>query len=214
MHDSKNNFDKHIASLIDVTDALLRGEYDREEAKIDADGLLSLLAQKINTMVSNLRTIEPPLVHAEEQAPSVVDHAANVVELMAQSTDEVLGKSDKAALLLEELEKKLAASEKEGSIPVAAVRDLTITLKAALFDIIASQSYQDVARQKMEKLITDLHQIRDWLVEALVVLNLSKNSSAENVRKKRDTLREMNNAAAPEALKQDLVDELLAEFGF
>jgi chemotaxis protein CheZ len=65
----------------------------------------------------------------------------------------------------------------------------------------------------MEKIIADLNQIRDWLLEVLVILNIKKDSSAENVEKKKALLREVQAASTP-PMKQDLVDDLLAEFGF
>ena len=83
-----------------------------------------------------------------------------------------------------------------------------------MFEIIGSQSYQDVARQKLETLIADLNQIRDWLVEVLVIFNIRKDNSPENVQKKTDLLRGVSEAATSEDLKQDLVDDLLSEFGF
>lgn len=204
-----------IASLVDVTGALLRGEFEGEAPiLIDTECLLSDLARKINTMVVNLKTAENPLLSAEEHAPSVVNHAYNVVELMAQSTDTVLDKSDNVVKSAEQLEGLFSGVNSQSNLEGESTQNIIITLKAAMFDIIASQSYQDVARQKLETLIEDLNQMRDWLFEVLIVLNIRKDGSPENVQKKTEMLREVNQDEAPESLKQDLVDDLLAEYGF
>ena len=209
---SVSDIDAKIALLVEITDAMLRGEFDKEAAVvIDAEGVLATLAQKINKMVVNMRTVEAPLTSAGESAPSVVNSVQNVIELMSQSTGEVLNRSDKLAEMATQLEGILAGCE-GGS--AAAARNLMTPMKATIYDIIASQSYQDVARQKMEALIGDLNQMRDWLVGALVVLNISRDTSSENLRKKKEMLKEAKKTVPDGPLSQDLVDDLLAEFGF
>lgn len=210
---TKNNnshFEKSIASLVEITDSLLRGDFKGDVPEVDAEGVLSLLAKKINAMLVNMKTVQEPLSSAGEQAPFVVSHAQDVVQLMEQSTSAVLDKSDRIVMQVEALEEML---RKTGGDNVQA-RAAIVEVKAALYDIIASQSYQDVARQKMEKIIVDLNQIRDWLIEVLVIFNIKKDGSQENLEKKKELLRGVHAPSASASLKQDLVDDLLSEFGF
>jgi chemotaxis protein CheZ len=207
---NNSHFEKSIASLVEITDSFLRGDYKGDVPEVDAEGVLSLLAKKINAMLVNMKTVQVPLANAGEQAPFVLSHALDVVQLMEQSTGAVLDKSDKIILHVEELENMLRQAGGDSAQARAAI----VEMKAALYDIIASQSYQDVARQKMEKIIVDLNQIRDWLIEVLVILNIKKDSSQENLEKKKELLRGVHAPSAPSALKQDLVDDLLSEFGF
>jgi chemotaxis protein CheZ len=203
-------FEKNIASLVEITDALLRGDYKGDVPEIDAEGVLSLLAKKINAMLVTMKTVQVPLANAGEQAPFVLSSAQDVVQLMEQSTGAVLDTSDRIVLQVEALENMLRQSG--GNSDQA--RAVIVEIKAALFDIIASQSYQDVARQKMEKIVLDLNQIRDWLIEVLVIFNIKKDGSLENLEKKKELLRGVHAPSAPSSLKQDLVDDLLSEFGF
>ncbi|MDH3392962.1 MAG: hypothetical protein OEL66_03070, partial [Desulfobulbaceae bacterium] len=175
MPQTPTNNDKTIASLVEVTEAILRGDFNQQNLSIDAEGLLSTLAQKINRMMINLKTVETPLTSAGEHAPTAVDQARTVVDLMAQSTDVVLDKADKLVMLIERLQTQ--------QHPTAADTESVLnSMKAAAYDIIASQSYQDAARQNMEKLIQELNQIRTWLIEALVVLNINRDNSPENIQ--------------------------------
>ncbi|NKN32044.1 protein phosphatase CheZ [Marichromatium bheemlicum] len=203
------NIDESIASLVKATESILNGEYERLDIDIDAEGMLSVLAQKINALVVNMKSAETPLTNAGEQAPNAASHARNVIELMSQSTGQVLDNADRLSLEIEQLETQL---QTETADPTHAQR--LSQIKHHLFDIVASQSYQDVARQRMEQLIEDLDQIRDWLVEVLVILNIQHDSSLENVEQKAQLLRDVNGSSTPAALKQDLVDDLLSEFGF
>ena len=207
---NNSHFEKSIASLVEITDSFLRGDYKGDVPEVDAEGVLSLLAKKINAMLVNMKTVQVPLANAGEQAPFVLSHAQDVVQLMEQSTGAVLDKSDRIILHVDALENMLRQAGGDN----AQARAVIVEIKAALYDIIASQSYQDVARQKMEKIIVDLNQIRDWLIEVLVILNIKKDSSRENLEKKKELLRGVHAPSAPSALKQDLVDDLLSEFGF
>ena len=206
------NIDKNLESLVEITESLLRGEFDEWETVIDAEGMLSILAQKINALVVNMKNVETPLTSAGEQAPTAVSSAKNVIDLMAQATGQVLDNADQLSASIEALEsafKPNQANENASSVE----KEIT-AIKTCLFDIIGSQSYQDVARQKMEALISDLNQIRDWLIEVLLILNIRKDSSPENVQKKTEILKEVSDASASDSMKQDLVDDLLAEFGY
>lgn len=207
---NNSHFEKNIASLVEITDALLRGDYKGDVPEVDAEGVLSLLAKKINAMLVNMKTVQVPLANAGEQAPFVLSHVQDVVQLMAQSTDAVLDKSDRILLHVEELENMLRQTGGDNAQAMAAI----VEMKTAMYDIVASQSYQDVARQKMERIIVELNQIRDWLIEVLVIFNIKKDGSLENLEKKKELLRGVHAPSSPSSLKQDLVDDLLSEFGF
>ncbi|MBU0484059.1 MAG: hypothetical protein KKB30_06050 [Proteobacteria bacterium] len=215
MATSGSEMEKNLASLVELTDSILKGDFARQgQIEIDSESLISNLASKINAMVVNLRNVEAPLSKAGNAAPVLVNSANDVVGLMSQSTEVVLNKSDKLLDLADRLNGIL--DQAAGTCPefADAARDIIISLKAASFDIIASQSYQDVGRQKMEAMVRDLNQTRDWLIDALIVLNIRRNGTDENIRQKTKILAQVKNDANSQDLKQDLVDDLLAEFGF
>ncbi len=203
----------HIDSLVEITESILRGEFKSWKNVIDAEGMLSILAKKINSLLVNLKTVEMPLASAGEHTPAALLSAQNVIDLMAKATSQVLDNADKVLEGTDVLGALLLRAKERNEDTALAEKQLSV-IKAGIFDIIGSQSYQDVARQKMEHLITDLNQIRDWLLEVLVILDIQRDSSPENVQKKTDFLREVSDGSASEDLKQDLVDDLLSEFGF
>jgi chemotaxis regulatin CheY-phosphate phosphatase CheZ len=212
---SEDNFkiDRSIAYLVEATDALLKGDFHRDLVSIDAEDLLSDLAKRINKMMINMKTVEKPLAEAGEQAPNTVSRAESVLDLMSQSTNDVLNKSDQLMDHLNNLERQVSSKNISETEVIQSLNNTLPTMKTMLFDIIASQSYQDAARQKMEKLIGDLTRIRDWLINVLVILNIKNDTSSENVEKKVHVLREVHETGS-EDLKQDLIDDLLGEFGF
>ena len=214
MESPGKKINRQIESLVQITESILRGEIEEWKAVIDAEDMLSILANKINQLLVNMKNVETPLTSVGEQTPSAVSSAKNVIDLMARATGQVLDNADRLIENSESLEKLIARSKESGEDITASFSKHLGDIKAGLFDIIGSQSYQDVARQKMEALIADLNQIRDWLIEVLVIFDIRRDNSPENVQKKTDLLREVSEGTAPEDLKQDLVDDLLAEFGF
>ncbi|NLD35245.1 MAG: hypothetical protein GX654_00055 [Desulfatiglans sp.] len=210
---NKNNMEKVIESLLAATECLLMGKYDDAKVEVDSEGLISNLAQKINTMIINMRTIELPLVNAGAQTPSALTRAESVITLMTQSTNDVLNTSDQLVESLEKLEKNMNSGAFSSEKLNDYLNQELPVMKAGMFNIISSQSYQDVARQKMEALIDDLNNIRTWLIDALVILNIKKDSSEGNMEKKVSLLKQVKNKTMPENAKQDLVDDLLSEFG-
>lgn len=211
MSESDNN-NTDLESIVEVTDAILRGDFDKEaDIDLDAKGMLASLVRKINQMVVNMKKVEVSLSSAGERTPLAVDNARNVLHMMSHSTEEVLSKADILTEIIEELDPLLR--EDKTAKGASALNKLE-NMKAPIYDIIASQSYQDVARQQMEALAVELNQIRDWLIETLVVLNINKDASPEDLMKKKEILQGVKQSKSEEPLDQDLVDDLLSEFGF
>ena len=214
MSNKMSMFNENISSLIEVTDAILQGEFNKDTVLIDAEGVLQELAKKINSMLLNMKNIENSLVSAGQQAPTIVDNAMNIVDLMKKTAGEVLDTSDRLSDSADRLEANLSLiNDLPGAKKVDLQEDVD-AIKNDIFDIIATQTFQDVARQKMETMIRDMNQMRDWLVECLLVLNIKKDTSPENIQKKTEILREVKDTSVKDKDKQDLVDDLLAEFGF
>jgi len=200
------DIEKEIERLVEITDAVLAGELDAAgKYDFNGEGILRDLAARINAMIANLRKVEVPLASAGDRTPELTGVARDVLELMDQSTAVVLDKSDRLIELCDRMQDAVAETP-------AAVNDIA-AMKAAVFDIVASQSYQDVARQKMEGLARDLEMVRDWLLEVILVLNLRKDGATDTLKEKARRLVESRAGGEPDLRHQNLVDDLLAEFG-
>ena len=212
MHE-EDKINKSIESHSAATESLLMGNYDEAKVEVDSEGLITNLAKKINSMIVNLKTIEVPLANADKRTPNALNRAESVITLMAQSANDVLNTADRLVESLENLEELVKSSEDNQEKACNYIKENLPEMKTGMFNIISSQSYQDAARQKMEALIDDLNNIRIWLIEALVILNIKKDSSESNMQKKVTLLKNVKNQAMPENTRQDFVDDLLSEFG-
>ncbi len=212
MHED-NKINKSIESHLAATESLLMGKYEDAKIEVDSEGLIFNLAQKINAMIVSLKTIEAPLSNADKQTPNALIRAESVISLMAESTNDVLNTSDQLVESLEAIEKIIDDRDADSKKLYSHLEDNLSEMKEGVFTIISSQSYQDVARQKMEALIGDLNNIRTWLIDALVILNIKKEPSESNMQKTVTILKQVKNKTTPENTRQDLVDDLLSEFG-
>jgi chemotaxis regulatin CheY-phosphate phosphatase CheZ len=85
-------------------------------------------------------------------------------------------------------------------------------LQANAFKIITSLEFEDINRQKLEKILKKLTQVYDNLIKVLILLKVK-----EKIEEKDSTfIREIRCISDPNedsSSKQGMIDELLKEFG-
>ena len=203
---SKTTQDKHLEVILEAAKSIVEGDFSKE-VEIDAEGIVSNLASVINQIIRNLREVPTALDKADSQAPQISCDMESIHGFMSNATDIVLKKADEIITHSEELAKCAESCNDLDS--AQALRKI----KACAFDIISAQSYQDCARQQLIKMEERLQQIRDALIKVLIAFNLRKDSYTIN----KNTQKLIEEVKGPTCrggrLEQDLVDELLAEFG-
>lgn len=200
--------EKPLIQLLKVTKAISEGDFS-QEVSINAEGLIAQLAGEINTVVRNMRTAIPTFSQTTNKAGSFAHTAQSIGDLMSDSTKVVLDKTDEIIESCEAIEKKEVSKDVAQDIK---------NIKAQALDVISAQSYQDNARQKLERMEADLCKIRDALIDALIIMNVNTRSAAGEDLNQEAVLKEKQEMleavqVQDEEKKQDLVDELLAEFG-
>lgn len=198
--------DKHLEAILEVVQAVAKGDYNHE-LEIDAQGIISHLAVSLNQIVLNLRQAQPSLGKASEDMPVLADTAQNILQMMHNSTQTVLDRADEMLKMCE------SCSLNEQGLTHEQLADCVDKMKANLFDIISAQSYQDAARQQMEKLEKKIVELRDALFKVVAVLNLKKSEASYNLLQSQKILIDVQKTPVNAALSQDVIDELLAEFG-
>ncbi len=208
MHEEGLN-NSHLQTILEVAEAIIAGDLDKE-VTIDAEGIVAHLAGALNQIIKNLRLARPDLCAISSEAPRLVDATKGVAQLMHEATVSVLDNSDALLETFDRLEAAVCSGDGANSPCAEDIKKA----KEHIFEIISSQSYQDKARQELEKLEEKLTMMRDALFKVLLVMNLQKGDTDAVANTKR-LIEQVRNpeTSASEPLKQDLVDELLAEFG-
>ena len=198
---------QHLEVILDAAKGIAEGDFDKE-VRVDAEGIVAHLAGAINQIIHNLKEAQPALSLADHETPELSVAVNSIGELMGNATDSVLDRADAIISACDAMENSMAKSG-PGSCPPEINK-----IKNAAFDIISAQSYQDCARQELEKLEIKLRDIRDSLVKVLVAMNLKKEGGEQRSENAQRLMKEVSSAPREaDKLEQDLVDELLAEFG-
>ena len=82
-----------------------------------------------------------------------------------------------------------------------------------LMDIMTALSFQDLVAQRIKKIITILDDVEHKLLQMVVVFGAKQNGAPDTSGKADQMLKELE-ASRSTALKQDLVDDILGQFGF
>lgn len=202
-----SDYEQELQTILHSTNAILNGEIDHE-IQLNTEGIIGNIASAINKLIKNLKEAKPSLERVENDTPSFAITTKAVADLMGDSTSKVLDICDNLARECD----SIMASDAAQQAPEIYERHKKI--KSEVFEIISVQSYQDVARQKLERMEKDLIDVRDTLIKALIILNIKKSQQKQPVGGHKKIIDQIKAVADTKQLvTQDLVDELLAEYG-
>jgi chemotaxis protein CheZ len=83
-----------------------------------------------------------------------------------------------------------------------------------LTDIMTALSFQDLVAQRVKKLVGILNDVQDKLIELVVVFGIQEDVNGGAVTGKAGELLQQLEASKTTAIKQNVADEILAQFGF
>jgi chemotaxis protein CheZ len=96
---------------------------------------------------------------------------------------------------------------------VGGLADLAAGNQKSLMDIITALSFQDLTGQRIKKVVGVLDDVQSRLVELVVVFGLKSVPEEADKGRAAVLLKELE-ATKATSIKQDVVDDLLKEFGF
>ena len=192
-----------------------------ENRKLYAE--LGELTRYIETTMRQLRRIEAPVTATTSQLPQACEHLSSLSKLTEEGTHRVM----ELAEAVEDNRQRLSRSLGDladllaggGSVAEAVARIATIDHmlgadEKRLLDIMTALSFQDLVGQRIKKILTILEDVEHKLLEMVVVFGLKQDGAPAQVNGRADLMLKELEVSRSTALKQDLVDEILGEFGF
>ncbi len=183
---------------------------------------LGELARYIETAMRKMAEVGAPMVAGSAQLPQATAHLLDLNKMTEEGTLEVMR-------LTEIVQDNRSRAAKELATVVAALQAVDCQTLAArlgktaqelaqdekhLMDIMTALSFQDLVAQRVKKLVTIVEDVQCKLVELVVVFGLKQEGVAPDTQGKADEILRQLEASKSTAIKQDLADELLSEFGF
>ena len=191
-------------------------------ANIKLYGELGELARYLESAMRKVSEIGAPLVSDSAPLPQATAHLLDLNKMTEEGTLEVMRLTemiqDNHARAARELAMVVSALEAVDCQALAAHLRMTAQELAQddkhLMNIMTALSFQDLVAQRVKKLVTIVEDVQCKLVELVVVFGLEQAGAVPEIKGKADEMLRQLEASKSTAIKQDLADELLSEFGF
>jgi chemotaxis protein CheZ len=183
---------------------------------------LGELARYLESAMRKMAEVGAPMVANSAQLPQATAHLLDLNKMTEEGTLEVMR-------LTEIIQENRARAVKELAAVISTLEAMDCTTLAArlgkttqelaqddkhLMDIMTALSFQDLVAQRVKKLVTIVEDVQCKLVELVVVFGLKQEGAVSQTQGKAGEMLRQLEASKSTAIKQDLVDELLTEFGF
>ncbi len=190
---------------------------EEEQGTIYAE--LAELAKYVEMMTSTIRDMETPVASTSHQLPQATKHLNDLAQITEEGTHQVL-------TLTEDLESRRTRMIGEvcalmAQVPPEAVGRLECLVrqleadKGQLMNIHVALSFQDLVAQRVGKLVTVLNEVQHKLLKLVVIFGMhqqKQGSHPPSDGRAQEMLKQLD-ASKTTALKQQLVDDILSEFG-
>ena len=183
---------------------------------------LGELARYLESAMRKVSEIGAPLTANSAQLPQATAHLLDLNKMTEDGTLEVMRLAeiiqDNRARAAKELAAVVSTLEAVDCRTLAARLGKTAQELAQddkhLMDIMTALSFQDLVAQRVKKLVTIIEDVQGKLVELVVVFGLKQEGATPEIQGKAGEMLKQLEASKSTAIKQDLADELLSEFGF
>ncbi len=184
---------------------------------------LGELAKYVEATTRAIREMESPVATTANQLPQANDFLAELSRMTEEGTHKVMSLTDEIeanrTAMTQSLEEVQAALANQAGCEAARGRiaEVIQSLKqdeSRIVDISVALSFQDLVAQRVKKLVTILEDVQHKLLKLVVIFGLKQDQAkAEQEGRGHEMLKQLE-ASNKTAMKQDLVDDILGEFGF
>ncbi|WP_026836427.1 protein phosphatase CheZ [Limisalsivibrio acetivorans] len=205
---------RDVNELLDIARSINEGNYDVVDVDVTPESELYHIADYFSQAVKKLRTVSSAIEDAYEDLPGFSGILNSVIDESKEASESVLECVDKINFNIDDIKENITLLRKYAeagdfnkmSGVIDRLRDKGVAGQDVSFDIIASLEFQDITKQKIDKLIKIIYDLQERLTHLVLMLGIKeKKIDVETLEK----LKEKDGVVE----NQNLVDELLNEFG-
>lgn len=205
---------KDLNELITIAKQINAGKYDVVDVSLDPESELFDIAKYFSDSLKKLRTIYTAVEDTYEDLPSFERVLKTVIDDARHASEDVLTFVDKINFNIDDIKEDLATIDKTieaGDFSRAKglldrLHDRGVAGQDICFDIIASLEFEDITKQKVDKLIKIINDLEERLAHLILIFGIKDKAIdtevLESYNEPKDILKD-----------QTLVDKLLKEFG-
>ncbi len=180
---------------------------------------LAELSKYVEMITGTIRDMEAPVATTSDQLPQATAHLNDLAKMTEEGTHRVLAlteaiEANRTAVFsaLNQLQGSLTGGQ---AADVDKVIELLKVDERRLMDIHVALSFQDLVAQRVAKLVTILNEVQHKLLKLVVIFGIKKKKdgmAGNDGGRGSEMLRQLE-ASKTTALEQNLVDDILSEFG-
>jgi len=184
---------------------------------------LGELTRYVEATTRAIRDMEDPVASTADQLPQANNFLADLSRMTEEGTHKVMTLTDEIeanrttmAKSLEEVQALLANQEGSGAARerIAAVLQELGQDETRLLDISVALSFQDLVAQRVKKLVTIMDDVQHKLLKLVVIFGLKQDQVKDKHEDRGHEMLKQLEASNNTGLEQNLVDDILGEFGF
>ena len=211
MNRKENEVAYSVGELVDMARALSEGDFERQ-FQASFQGELGQLASYLEAVRQTLRSISEAASSSFYVIPEAANGVAEIYQHAENGVNSILDVVDGMSADQEEAAALLAAHDERRTVDVRKLQEITDKTRRSLMSLIGYLSFQDVLRQRVEKVQGLIENLEKRSLELLVKFGVKtheqgiKEGQGESVL--RDQVKELSGEIG---LDQSLVDQLLAD---
>lgn len=188
-----------------------------DDKSVDAE--LTELTKYVEVITSTIRDMEAPVTTTSDQLPQATAHLNDLAKMTEEGTHRVLTlteaiETNRVAMkkAVEQLGHKLQGNY---AMEVDEVLSMLEADESRIMDIHVALSFQDLVAQRVAKLVAILNEVQHKLLKLVVMFGIKHKKDEGSVQgggRGYEMLRQLESSKTT-ALEQDLVDNIMAEFG-
>ena len=207
-NNSQDNSYNSIDEIVDAARAMSQGDF-KHEIKEELYGQLGDIARYINATIKNMQSVEPSIAIASDNIPQASVQLSEISKATEEATHNVMTQVEKVLDNHDLIIHHTESAERGNNIPnsLTEVKNVVSENREILLDIITGLSFQDLTGQKIKMIVGLIEDVEKRLLQLIVTFGLKSKDTNEDD----STLKEFTDNPT---LKQDVVDNILKEFGF
>ncbi len=183
---------------------------------------LGALARFVDNAMHAISATTPQIMSGSAQLPMAASHLSDLKQMTEDGTLEVMRLTELVQDTHASIAKELSGIGevlKVTDCPTLAgrldsVRSMLAQDDKHLMEIMTTLSFQDLVAQRVKKLVVILDEVQTKLVELVVVFGLQQNGNEAAETGIADRMLKQLEESKTTAMKQQVADDLLAQFGF
>lgn len=197
-----NRINEGIEKIVEVTRAMSEGDF-HQSIEDNLYGQLGEIAKYINGALKKIQKVEPQIKLASNNIPRASMELSEITKFTEEATHNIMNQVEQVL----ENHNAIICRLNDMKDPENEIEEIKRTIekdKEVLMDIFTGLSFQDLIGQKIKKIIEVIEEVEKRLLQLIITFGL-KNEKGE------DRMKDISDH--PE-LNQELVDNILKEFGF